>query len=168
MRLNDDVFNQIEETFTHKYLVMQSCLKMSKYLHSVGKDDLAIGICRRAVLHDNSKLDDNELGAFSKLDSKKAALKDPNICPDEKTKNIIEIHWHKNRHHPEFFTEIGDMAEIDILEMCCDWHARSIQYGTDLIEFAKIRQENRFHFSEEQFEKILNYCKILVEENKPQ
>ena len=165
MKMNDLIYEQIEETFIHKALVNKSCLKMSKYLHSIGKDDLAIGICRRAVLHDNSKLDDNELGPFAKLEHEKDSLRDPNVSLDDKTKNIIEVHWHKNRHHPEFFPEITDMAEIDIIEMCCDWHARSIQYGTDLLEVVKIRQENRFHFPKEQYEKILEYCKVLSSPN---
>ncbi len=161
LKMTDEVYSQIEETFIHKDLFNKSCLKMSKYLHSIGNDALAIDICRRAVLHDNSKLDDNELGPFSKLDHKKEALKDPNIGLDDNVKHVIEVHWNKNRHHPEFFPDIEDMADIDIIEMCCDWHARSVQYGTDLLEFAQIRQSNRFHFSEEQYKKIMEYCKVL-------
>ena len=53
------------------------------------------------------------------------------------------------------------MNEVDILEMCCDWHARSIQYHTDFLSFVKIRQENRFHFPKDMFDKIWKYCLIL-------
>ena len=165
MKINNLIYEQIEETFVHKALVNKSCLKLSKYLHKTGRDDLAIELCRRAVIHDNSKLDDNELGPFAKLDHEKNSLKDPNINLDDKTKNIIEVHWHKNRHHPEYFPDINDMEEIDLLEMCCDWHARSIQYKTNLLEFVKIRQENRFHFPDEKYERILKYCKVLIDEN---
>ena len=161
IRMTKEIYNQIEETFIHKDLFNKSCLKMSEYLNSIGKSELAIGICHRAVLHDNSKLDDNELGAFSKLDNRKAALRDPNVGFDDDTRHVIEVHWNKNRHHPEYFPNIEDMTEIDILEMCCDWHARSVQYGTDLLEFAQIRQDNRFRFKEEQYKKIMEYCKIL-------
>ncbi len=164
MKMNNDIYAQLEETFIHKDLVNKSCLKISKYLHSIGKDDLAIEICRRAVIHDNTKLDDNELNAFSTLSAKKEALKDPNICPDEQTKEVIEIHWVKNRHHPEYFPDKNDMTELDIIEMCCDWHARSVQYKTDLLNFVEIRQNNRFHFSDEQYAKILNYCKVLIDQ----
>ena len=46
------------------------------------------------------------------------------------------------------------MKEIDIIEMVCDWHARSVQYGTNLMEFVTVRQENRFKFPQEMYEKI--------------
>ena len=160
--MTNETYAQLEDIFLHKKLVFDSCLKMSKYLHSIGKDDFAIEICRRAALHDNSKLDDNELNNFCKLDKSKVLLKNPYAQIDGDTERVIEIHWHKNRHHPEFFNDISQMDEIDIIEMCCDWHARSVQYGTDLLEFARIRQENRFHFDDETFKRILEYCKALI------
>ena len=80
---------------------------------------------------------------------------------DEIMKKSIELHWKHNSHHPEYFENVEDMSELDIMEMCCDWHARSQQYGTDFLSFVKTRQENRFHFPETMFEKIWNYCVIL-------
>ena len=162
MQLNDKIFEQIDETFIHKKIVMDSCLKMAHFLHTANQDDLAIELLRRALIHDNSKLNEKELLAFSRLENKKSSLKDPNSVFDEETKQIIEIHWKSNRHHPEFFSNVNNMNEIDLIEMCCDWHARSIQYNTDLLEFARTRQENRFHFNQENFEKIIFYCEILV------
>ena len=53
------------------------------------------------------------------------------------------------------------MDDVDILEMVCDWAAKSYQTNTSLLEFVKIRQENRFHFPDEMFAKILKYCEIL-------
>lgn len=37
---------------------------------------------------------------------------------------LIETHWKNNRHHPEYFKDISNMEELDIIEMVCDWYAR--------------------------------------------
>ena len=53
------------------------------------------------------------------------------------------------------------MEEIDIIEMCCDWHARTIQFGTELIPYLLNTQRKRFGFDDEFFAKILEYCEFL-------
>ena len=55
------------------------------------------------------------------------------------------------------------MTELDIIEMVCDWAARSEQYGTDLLDFIKERQHNRFHFSNKVYAEVEKYCKLIVE-----
>jgi hypothetical protein len=87
----------------------------------------------------------------------------PEVQLSAHQREIIEMHWENNRHHPEHFEDIVSMTELDIVEMCCDWYARSLQYGTDFIEFIKTRQETRFHFPEDMFNEILKYCIILEE-----
>ena len=78
-------------------------------------------------------------------------------------RDIIRLHWKNNRHHPEHFNDINQMSDLDIWEMVCDWYARSLQYGTNFLEFVSTRQKNRFDFPEQQFEKIYKYC-ITVNE----
>ena len=58
------------------------------------------------------------------------------------------------------------MSEMDLLEMACDCHARSKQYGTDLVEYITIQQDLRFHFDREHFRKLKAYCVALVEMTK--
>ena len=53
------------------------------------------------------------------------------------------------------------MNELDIIEMVCDWYARSMQYKTDFLSFVVSRQESRFHFPNEMFDKIYRYCEII-------
>ena len=53
-----------------------------------------------------------------------------------------------------------------LLETAVDWCARSLQFGTDLIEYAKTAQENTFHMDEILFDEMMQYCKILVEITK--
>ncbi len=153
---------QIEDTIIHKQYVLGSALKIFHYLCSVNKDDLGIELLKRAAVHDNSKLEDKELYLLSRLNDRIEAFTDPDYRLNDTQKEIIEEHWRKNRHHPEYFEDYNEMTELDILEMCCDWSARSSQYGTDLMEFVKTRQENRFHFSPEVYKKVVKYCKILA------
>jgi hypothetical protein len=55
------------------------------------------------------------------------------------------------------------MSDMDLLEMACDCNARSMEFGTDLLEFIDIRQKERFRFPEEIYQIYYNYCKILVD-----
>lgn len=157
---------QIEDTIIHKQYVLASALKMFKYLCTINKSDLGLELLKRASIHDNSKLEDDELYLLSRLKDRKEAFTEAEYTPDEMTRMSIEEHWKRNRHHPEFFKDPSEMTELDILEMICDWHARSVQYGTDLLEFVRVRQKNRFHFNKKMYNDILNYCKILLKEEE--
>lgn len=159
--IDDSIKHQIKDTLEHKKIVMDSAYKMAEYLFEQGKNDLGIEIIDRAIIHDNSKFSKEELYALSSISSSEA-LTDPNVLLSSDQQKLVEKHWKNNRHHPEYFSSINNMSEIDIIEMCCDWHSRSVQFGTDLVEFAKVRQANRFHFPEAMFEKILFYCNVLI------
>ncbi len=155
------IFEHVYETMLHKSFVIKGCLKMSKYLISVNQNDLAMMLLNRANIHDNSKLVGPELSLLAELYGNQESFINPNVQLSDSQKEIIEKHWENNRHHPEHFEYADSMSELDILEMCCDWYARSMQYGTDFLPFIKTRQETRFHFPEKMFDKILMYCEIL-------
>lgn len=160
---NDKMLGHVSETLLHKSYVIVACLKMSKYLVSIGKDTLALMLLQRANMHDNSKLIGPELELLSSIYGNQDAFINPSVQLTTCEKDIIEKHWENNRHHPEHFKNVENMTELDIVEMVCDWYARSLQYGTDFLEFVKTRQETRFHFPNEMFEGILKYCIILNE-----
>lgn len=160
----DKIYEHIYETMCHKSYVIQACLKMSRYLEKENKKDLALLLLKRANIHDNSKLVGPELELLSDLYGNQESFLNPNVSLSESQKNVIEKHWENNRHHPEHFKDVLKMREIDIIEMCCDWYARSLQYKTDFLTFIKTRQDTRFHFPTEMFEKIWNYCEILNSE----
>lgn len=155
------ILSHIRETMLHKSYVIKSCLKMSDYLVSVGKEDLGVLLLQRANIHDNSKLVGPELELLSSIYGSQNAFLNPNIALTENEKMIIEAHWANNRHHPEHFDDLSKMSELDMLEMVCDWYARSLQYETDFLDFLKTRQETRFNFPEDLFKKIFGYCEIL-------
>lgn len=153
---------QIQDTIIHKKYVLDSALKMFAYLCSIDKEDLGVELLKRAAVHDNSKFEDEELYLLSRLSDSHEAFTDPKYTLSENQKKSIQLHWQHNSHHPEFYEDPSQMSELDILEMVCDWHARSSQYDTDLLEFVETRQKNRFNFEPKMYKKIIKYCKIIV------
>ena len=159
----EKIYEHATDTILHKSFVFKSCLKMAENLKNQGDYDMALALLQRANAHDNSKLVGPELELLASIFGNQEAFTDPSVSLSDYEKQIIEKHWENNRHHPEHFENIEDMSELDIIEMVCDWYARSLQFKTDFIDFVKTRQETRFHFPTEMFEKILNYCNILSE-----
>lgn len=155
----------IQDTLIHKQLVIESGLILIKYLEKHGREDDATQLARRCVRHDNSKLESDEMKQFLKLPAEKENMKDARKEMPNEVKRLVEMHWKHNRHHPEFFEDYHDMTDVDIMEMVCDWHARSAQFNTNFMDFIITRQQNRFNFDEEFFRKVLDYCEILVGES---
>lgn len=150
----------ITDTLVHKATLLSVAQKMVEYLFENERGGEAIELAKRCFVHDNSKLESEELYNFAELmsqtkDSKRKPLTD-------NQKKLIELHWKNNRHHPEYHKHQEDMTEIDIMEMCCDWYARTVQFKTNFMEIVEAQQNERFHFDEETYKKIKMYCQILV------
>ena len=152
-----------EDTITHKKIVLDNCYLMAMYLMNKGKIEMGTQLLKRGCEHDNSKFDTEEFRRLSQILKSRKCFTDADSKLSPEEKKAIQYHWDHNRHHPEYFEDSSEMTELDTIEMVCDWFARSIQYGTDFIPFVKERQENRFHFSDKHFTKILKYCEIMEE-----
>lgn len=152
-----------EDTVRHKEIVMEICLVMSSYLMENNKITLAIELLRRGAEHDNSKFSDSEFRKLASILKSEKCFVDADYKLSNTEKKAINEHWKNNRHHPEYFNDPSEMSELDVIEMVCDWFARSVQYGTEFIPFILERQKNRFHFSEKQFKTVLKYCNIIQE-----
>lgn len=81
----------------------------------------------RAQHHDDSKLEQPEVGYFTEHTHKLASL---SFGSEEYKANLKAIepalkhHYANNRHHPNHFKNgIDDMNLIDLVEMLCDWRA---------------------------------------------
>lgn len=150
-----------EDTINHKKLVLDNCYLLFKYLVENNKLQLGIDLLKRGATHDNSKFEASEFSGLAKILKGKDCFTnaDYKLTPDEI--KAIENHWKKNRHHPEYFSYSSEMSELDMIEMVCDWFARSRQYGTEFIPFVIERQKNRFHFEDKQFQFILEYCYLI-------
>lgn len=160
---NESYLFQIKDFIEHKKYILEGGLKLIEYLLEEKEDDLAIELLKRLSIHDNSKLREDEFSELCKIPVNKNSFINATEILDEQLKKSIQLHWKHNSHHPEYFENIEDMLELDIMEMCCDWYARSLQYNTDFLSFVQTRQENRFKFPKEMFKKIWHYCIILKE-----
>ena len=151
------------DTIEHKKIILDICLKVSEYLLEKGETDKAIELLHRACEHDNSKFSTIELEHLVSIINSDSnnSFRDAHNKLSEKEMKAIEVHWKNNRHHPEYFSSHNNMSEVDIIEMVCDWYARSIQYKTDFIPFILERQHNRFKFNDTIFKKILNWCNLV-------
>lgn len=156
------IIEHLEDTLLHKQYVLESAKKLCRYLINVGRLDDAIELVKRCSVHDNSKFEPDEIFALIQI-SDKESLKDAKVQLDDAKKNALRIHWAKNSHHPEYYSEPSMMTDMDLLEMACDCNARSMEFGTNLLEFIAIRQQERFKFPEEIYQVYYNYCKILVD-----
>ena len=155
------LYEMAEDTIKHKKFVLEYCHIMAIQLMKNARVELATQLLKRGCEHDNSKFDREEFIRMSQILKSRKFFTNASTTLSDKEKEAIKHHWSHNRHHPEYFENSDEMTELDILEMVCDWFARSLQYGTDFIPFVLERQENRFHFSEKQFEKILKYCRLM-------
>lgn len=158
-------YEHIMDTLKHKQCVLQACSKLIKYLYDTNQQNVALELAKRCSVHDNSKFEYPEFDLFSQLCSNKDTLKDPTKQIDHDIENVIKIHWMNNSHHPEYYKSYKSMSQLDVLEMVCDWYARSIQYNTDFLEFVNVRQKNRFHFDDEFFKKVYEYCEVLAQDD---
>ena len=167
--LHDDISHMTDyekmfrDTLIHKSFVKQSCEILAQYLETQGATNHADALRKRALAHDDSKINNiDELSALSKIINDRSSLMDPTIQLSTFKIDYIKLHWSNNSHHPEFFSSVLDMTKLDIMEMCCDWHARSLQHKTNFLDFVEIRQQNRFHFPNWMYEEIKHYCNILA------
>ena len=151
----------ISDTLRHKQLVIESGLTIIHYLYENHRDNEALQLARRCARHDDSKLEFDEMQAFLQLPNEGENMKNANTPLSDGVTKLIQKHWAHNKHHPEFFKDYHEMTEIDIMEMVCDWHARSKQYNTNFKEFVKTRQQIRFHFDDEFFAIVWKYCEIV-------
>ena len=154
------------DTLIHKEYVLKSCDKLATYLEKQGAEQHAMLLRQRAKIHDDSKIScEDELHALSSIINDKESLRDSSKQLSQIEQNALKLHWQHNTHHPEHFKTPIDMSKLDIMEMCCDWHARSVQYETNFLKFVEDRQEDRFHFPDWMFAEIWHYCEVLASEN---
>lgn len=152
-----------KDTMVHKGYVKKSCDKLARYLEKNGALQHAKLLRERGEIHDNSKIEcEDEVMALSRIINDKSSLKDASKQLSPIKKDAIALHWKHNSHHPEHFQSAMDMSKLDIMEMCCDWHARSEQYKTDFLPYVEQRQKDRFHFPDWMFQEIWHYCEVLA------
>lgn len=117
----------IEEQAT-SFDTMRHIEKVRDYLNM-----MVVEILYRASKHDQSKLEQPEVGVFTEYTSKLAATTYGSAEYDgfkKAMKPALDHHYANNRHHPEHHKDgINDMNIIDLLEMLVDWKAASERHN---------------------------------------
>lgn len=160
--MHEKRIKHFEELCIHKKFLIDSCYKLSVHYLQLNDEEFALKLMRRAFVHDISKLSEFEFHASDAFGSFKNNSKKRDYMFSESEMVFLQEHWKNNKHHPEHWEDITLMEDIDIAEMVCDWHARSVEFNDNLIEYIKYRQETRFAFPDDMYKKILHYADILL------
>lgn len=122
----------------------------------------------RGELHDRSKLEEPEIQGFAEHTEKLSKIE---YGSEEYKKELealapaLEHHYKYNRHHPEYFGELGinGMDLIDILEMLADWKASTerTQNG-DIFKSIEINSK-RFNIEPQLKQILINTAKLFAE-----
>ena len=158
---------EMNDTLVHRACIMRSGEYLSKYLIHNNRSVDAIRLIGRCSVHDISKIQNTEeFMSLASIVDEINEMHNIDHCLSERQVAAVKLHWRRNSHHPEYYDNPNDMSDLDLLEMACDCHARSKQYGTDLLEYMDVQQNLRFHFDSEHLKKLRAYCVALVELTK--
>ena len=125
----------------------------------------------RALNHDNSKFQEDELTGYAQFElmpeglgfgsdkywAERAKLLKDNTC--------FELHAKRNDHHPEYYEDVHSMGLFALIEMVCDWAGATLTYNnggnwTDTVLY----NIERFDFSPEQRFVIAEVASFLEEQ----
>lgn len=108
----------------------------------------------RAAVHDNSKLEEPELSGWKAMDREPRYQYGTKEYYDKvaRYKWLMELHWRRNRHHPEYWQiwqYRRDRDLIDYIEMLVDW----LSYSDKKLSYRQARelvakQAARYHMDE--------------------
>ena len=121
----------------------------------------------RAIEHDKSKLEEDELPYFAAVNSR---LKNLTFGSEEYKKNLEDLkpaldhHYNRNSHHPEHYKDgIKDMTLLDIIEMICDWKASSLRQNDGNLLKSIETNAQRFKIDKQLKQILINTAKLFEE-----
>lgn len=154
---------EINDTLIHRQCVIRSGNYLAKYLIRNNRSVDAIRLIGRCQIHDMSKITNaDEFMALASIVDTIGDLRNIAYEPSQEQIEAKSIHWKHNSHHPEYYDSPNDMTDLDLMEMACDCHARSKQFGTNLMDYIDVQQNLRFHFDHDHLRKLKIYCLALV------
>lgn len=109
-------------------------------------------LLKRAIFHDISKYTLKEALPFSTLVK---TIRHTTYGSEEyfrvlaSLQNVINLHYSRNRHHPEFFGDYKRMNFIDLIEMAADWNASSKKNLNNNLKKSILISQERFKISDE-------------------
>ena len=135
----------LEEQATN-FETMKHIEKVRNYLNTI-----VVELLNRAEKHDQSKLEQPEVGSFTEYTAKLAkstyGSEEYNGYKKEMG-SALAHHYANNRHHPEFHKNgINDMNLVDLIEMLVDWKSASERHNDGNIRKSIEINGNRFEMS---------------------
>ena len=138
-----------------------------KHINRVG-EFLAMfidGLEKRAIEHDESKLNEPEASVFEEHTPK---LEGMTYGTDEYSKVLelmkpaVDNHYKGNRHHPEHFEDgVAGMDLLDLVEMFCDWRAATERHEDGNIFKSIQHNGKRFDLSPQLVSILMNTASRL-------
>lgn len=114
--------------------------------------ELAREFERRADLHDESKLQLDELEGFIQFNTPPVEYGSFEYEATVQGVSATGIHVGRNSHHPEYWPNgVADMNFADIIEMLCDWEiARQARDTEQDINKTWVTRQKRFNLSDQE------------------
>jgi hypothetical protein len=137
--------------------VREDCLLLGERLIEQGEERLGRELIANGLIHDNSKLQGIEW-EYMHTDIKE---KSPDLFF-----SAYKNHVTTNKHHPEAHAGgITEMSRLYLAEMCCDWHSRSSEFGTDLWVWVKEEAIPKYKISTsgKTYKEIKGFLDLLLE-----
>jgi hypothetical protein len=150
-----DDLDKIESIIRHLENVQRNCILLGKRLIEQGKFELGRLLIANGFIHDNSKFYGIEWSELS-----------PSNADKGKLSLAVQHHNHTNSHHPEYWGNIKNMPEIYLIEMVCDWKARSTEFGSSVMEWVDEQATKRYCFTKEDkvYADIVKYLSLLCDQ----
>lgn len=124
-----------EKLVRHINNVQEACYLLGKRLIERGEIAFGIRLIALGQNHDQSKWSGIEFDYLIQGDFNGEA-------------KLAAIHHARtNRHHPEYWGQVNDMPRLYVAEMCCDWWARSSEFGENVREYVKEKAIPRYSIS---------------------
>lgn len=144
----------IDNLTRHIHLVRQGCSMLGKRLVQLGRAEFGRILIARGFAHDQSKFHGIEWDCLHVGEE----------INKDRLLEAIKQHVSTNDHHPEFWGGIDNMPEVAVAEMCCDWYARSQEFGKDLRVWIKKEAFKKYDFDyrTEQGKWVKLYVNILL------
>lgn len=127
----------LQDVLRHINRVREDCNLLGNRLIETGEKQLGIELIALGLIHDYSKLH-NQTEFLYLRDSKVGT-------PEFQAAHLS--HVTTNMHHPEAWFNIKEMPRLYVAEMVCDWHARSTEFGSDVMAWVKDQATQRYGFS---------------------
>ena len=158
-RTNRHISN-VEKVFLYLF---DTNKKTSEYLEDMGIDRESL--VEHIYTHDDSKFSIEEMMGYILMTEKYNRKVGYRFTEDDQRTmdKAWEHHKKVNSHHPEYFEDVSLMKQIDVVDMCCDWGAMSLEFDNSLVDFKEEKAYPKYNFTDDQKALVDFLCEEIEE-----